>query len=118
MPVNRMSYSFVCVPVEDPKVPASVIEVARAAVRDGVAETCCLNYSNVHYKLDKVPSVSSYDVWAIHRLPAAPLQRRHRHNPWDFEPWGAGGAVHTGEVTVVPLSERPTPVPAVEQVDE
>jgi len=66
MPVDRKSYSFVCVPTEDPKVPASVIELARAATRDGTAETLSVNYSNFHYELEKVPSVG-YDLWAIQR---------------------------------------------------
>jgi len=71
------SYSFVCVPTDGPLVPASVLELARAAVRDGTAETLSVNYGNFHYELEQVPSPVGYPpmgLWAILRW-ARPLAR-------------------------------------------
>jgi len=102
----RAEHSFVCVPAVGPPVPASVLERARAAVRDGTAETFhehyahyrqwAGNFCNMHYELEHVHE----DRPEVHQ-PAA---------YWAIRQWPAGGLVH-GEWTVLRRGKRTPPSP-------
>jgi len=63
---------FVCVPADGPSTPAFVLDLARAAVRDGVAETLAVTYGTFYYEMEQVPSPVDYppfNLWAIIRWP-------------------------------------------------
>ena len=72
------SYSFVGVPTDGPLVPAVVLDMARAAVRDGVAETLAVHYDKFHYELVQICGVTPLmAIWVIQRWSLTRAQMEH-----------------------------------------
>ena len=85
------SYSFVGVPTDGPLVPAVVLDMARAAVRDGVAETLAVNYDKFHYEVVQICGVTPLmALWVIQRWSLTRAQMEH--GLWYGDPkWQARG---------------------------
>jgi len=69
--MERGRDEFVCVPSDGPRTPESVINLARAAVRDGVGTSFAITYGEFYYELelmnDSITGYLGHNFWAILR---------------------------------------------------
>jgi len=65
------SHSLVAVPTDGPLVPEAILDMARAAVWEGVPDTFAVIYGTFHYELFSISeNLSEFmSIWVIQRWP-------------------------------------------------